>query len=319
MLLWPNGKATIPHVTSEFGPRKAPLAGATTYHLGIDLVGFPNNCAPEDGVIVFAQYNGGGGNEIRVKGDASGIVHHMKHNSRFLAKLGQRVKAGDAVGIMGMTGNVTGIHCHYETHPGGGAAVNPRNFVRSGSIAPAGGGGTTIPIDPTEAGAQTMYLTDDTNKTTWLVTDNGRVALRHPTHIAYFTRLGVTRKDTFFDAEVAIMHNYIREAQGGTSNDVAGNVLKALSEAVSSLKADLHYIANETTNPASIINVLNAVRADQPDIKLSDEQIGKLTEKLKFPTMAELTKLENQSTSAILAAIAIVDENTLATFGLKRV
>ncbi len=35
--MWPNGLRTKPYVSSAFGPRKAPVAGASTYHRGTDF------------------------------------------------------------------------------------------------------------------------------------------------------------------------------------------------------------------------------------------------------------------------------------------
>lgn len=139
MALWPNGSTTIPRVSSEYGPRKAPIAGASTFHRGIDLVGFAINKSPVNGVVIFAAYNGGAGNHIRIREDGTGDTFDIMHNARFLVSLGQRVTAGQDVGVQGMTGTATGVHCHFETHPGGGAAINPRDYMAGGSTGPRQG------------------------------------------------------------------------------------------------------------------------------------------------------------------------------------
>lgn len=142
MTVWPNGLRTIPRVTSEFGPR-APIPGVSTsgFHSGIDLVGWANNKAPASGQVILASYNGGAGNEVRIRAN-NGDVFRILHNARFLVSYGQWVTEGQDVGVMGTTGASTGVHCHFETHPGGGAAVNPRGYMAQ--AVPAGGGSTPI-------------------------------------------------------------------------------------------------------------------------------------------------------------------------------
>lgn len=147
---WPNGSLTIPRVSSEFGMRVHPISGVRTLHAGIDLVGWADNVSPVDGVVTFAGYNGGAGNEVRIRAEGATIFHRgdvyrILHNARLYVSTGQRVRARQAVGRMGTTGSSTGVHTHFETRPGGGAAVNPRGYMASANAAPAGGGGTPLP------------------------------------------------------------------------------------------------------------------------------------------------------------------------------
>ena len=131
MTVWPNGLKTIPTVTDEWGPRtpvQTPSGPSSSMHRGIDLVGWANNKSPCDGTVVFASYNGGAGNMIIIRGD-NGDEFIMMHNARFLVSYGQRVAEGQDVGVMGTTGSSTGVHCHFECHPGGGGDVNPRVYM----------------------------------------------------------------------------------------------------------------------------------------------------------------------------------------------
>lgn len=147
MTVWPNGSRSIPRVTSEYGPRASiptPGGPSSTFHAGIDLVGFPINKSPFAGVVIFAAYNGGAGNEIRIQA-ANGDVARIKHNARFLVSVGQRVAEGQDVGVMGTTGASTGVHCHFETWPGNRTHINPRLYMAATSA--AGGGATPIGKD----------------------------------------------------------------------------------------------------------------------------------------------------------------------------
>lgn len=158
-VLWPNGSLSIPHVTSEFGPRDPiDTAGGTTgsFHYGIDLVGWSYIQAPAAGYVIFAGYNGGAGNEVRIRAD-NGDVYRLMHNRELWVVTGQYVAQKTIVGIMGTTGSSTGVHCHFETKPGGGASVNPRGYMAANSGGTAGGGTTPIQEDDMASPIEYIY------------------------------------------------------------------------------------------------------------------------------------------------------------------
>lgn len=155
-VLWPDGMAGIPHVTSEYGPRTAPLTGASTFHRGIDLTGFFVNKSPVDGVVTFAGSNGSAGIMVTIRA-GNGDVFMLMHNARLLVSAGQRVIAGQGVGIMGMTGVASGVHVHFEIRPGGGPAVNPRDYMAA-HIIPAG---TSTPITESRVMTDRLIRTPD--------------------------------------------------------------------------------------------------------------------------------------------------------------
>ena len=129
MVVWPNGSTTVPRVSSEFGPRPAPIAGASTMHKGIDLYGWKVVKAPWAGKVILARYNGGAGNAVHIQ-SANGDVAKLFHNAAFYVSEGQMVAEGQDVALMGTTGTSTGIHCHFETWGGGGTVVlNPRIYM----------------------------------------------------------------------------------------------------------------------------------------------------------------------------------------------
>jgi hypothetical protein len=151
---WPNGSTTRPRVSSPFDPaRRNPVTGIVQPHNGDDLIGFVDNCSPVDGTVVFAGYNGGAGNEVRIRADGPTAFHvgdhyRILHHASLYVRTGQRVSARQPVGRMGTTGQSTGVHCHFETHeyrlwnP-----VNPSDYMaRANAGTPAGGGST--PYNP---------------------------------------------------------------------------------------------------------------------------------------------------------------------------
>ena len=89
--------------------------------------------APFDGVVRFATEDAGGNAAYLTVGD--GTYYYMAHLDSFSKKFssGAAVKQGDVVGYTGDTGNASGgaTHVHFEIHPKGGAAVDPKQFLDS--------------------------------------------------------------------------------------------------------------------------------------------------------------------------------------------
>jgi len=106
---------------SGFGPRDAPCSGCSTYHDGVDFN--PGNGTPvmsvADGVVVLATENGGGlGVNVEVQHNIGGELittsyAHMQYGSLQVSE-GQRVSAGQQIGLVGTTGQSTGPHLHLE-------------------------------------------------------------------------------------------------------------------------------------------------------------------------------------------------------------
>ena len=85
-----------------------------------------------DGKIVFAAYEGAYGNKIAIQ-HPDGTVTWYAHLSEFLKTSGT-VKAGDAIGRIGTTGNTTGPHLHLEVRPGDGGPVPPLTWLREHGV-----------------------------------------------------------------------------------------------------------------------------------------------------------------------------------------
>ena len=116
-------------ITSGFGPRISPFTGKRTMHKGIDVaspIGTPIY-APADGVVIFTGAKAGFGNFIMIA-HGYGVVSRYGHNAQNMVQPGQRIKRGDQIATVGMTGRTTGPHLHYEVVVNG-ISVNPKKFV----------------------------------------------------------------------------------------------------------------------------------------------------------------------------------------------
>lgn len=139
-MLYPNGLSKAPKVTSPFGWRIHPITGRRAFHYGVDSIMHPDgyNHAPEAGTVVFADYNGGNGYEVRIQGD-SGRLWKIFHHARLDVKVKTRIQAGARTGLTGTTGNSTGTHCHLECWVEG--VAYDAFAVIAASLSGGGGGG----------------------------------------------------------------------------------------------------------------------------------------------------------------------------------
>lgn len=116
-------------VTSQYGPRIHPVTGNVySFHYGIDL-GIPADVkapAAADGTVTFAGWAGGYGNYIVVE-MADGTSFAYGHLNDIWVNVGDKVKKGDIVGLVGNTGVSTGPHMHIE-HIVNGERVDPYDF-----------------------------------------------------------------------------------------------------------------------------------------------------------------------------------------------
>ena len=85
--------------------------------------------ATGDGVVVFAGWQSGYGNLIKVQHEL-GTETRYGHLSKIKVKVGQKVSQGSLIGAMGNTGRSTGPHLHYEVRVNG-RAVNPMTFIKA--------------------------------------------------------------------------------------------------------------------------------------------------------------------------------------------
>ena len=136
-----SGQRSLPPlgelITSPFGNRRMPgwlsrRGMVMRDHVGIDIrarMGWPIT-AFKPGIVVRAGENGAMGISVDIKQD-DGMTARYGHMSKTLAKSGQRVEAGEPVGLVGCTGRTTGAHLHFGLHDAAGKAVDPLPYLHS--------------------------------------------------------------------------------------------------------------------------------------------------------------------------------------------
>ena len=105
------------HMTTPFKKKGNWAAG---YHTGEDWVadGDRTLVAPTSGTVSYVSSSGSYGNHLIIHTDDGNCILMAHMASLPCVKVGQRVKAGDKVGVEGSTGNSTGLHLHIEVEKG---------------------------------------------------------------------------------------------------------------------------------------------------------------------------------------------------------
>jgi murein DD-endopeptidase MepM/ murein hydrolase activator NlpD len=108
------------YLSSAYGWRDDPFTGKRTFHHGIDIATHYGNpiVATADGVVIMARSDKIGGKTIKIK-HMFGYTTVYCHLSKYLINVGQKVKRGETIGLVGNTGKARGPHVHYEVHLNG--------------------------------------------------------------------------------------------------------------------------------------------------------------------------------------------------------
>lgn len=115
-----------------FTPLKGVVSqGFDTVHPYIDITAPEGSVvkATLDGTVIFAGWSEDSGNTIQIQ-HSDDIVSIYKHNKKLLKKVGDKVKAGTPVALVGNSGDTsTGVHLHFELwHKG--EAVDPSKYIK---------------------------------------------------------------------------------------------------------------------------------------------------------------------------------------------
>ena len=120
-------------MSSYFGRRTDPFTGKPANHRGVDFAGKAGSevVAVADGVVTWSSSRYGFGKLVEIN-HGNGYATRYAHNSENLVSVGQEVRKGQTVALMGDTGRATGPNLHFEVLRNG-KRVNPVTFIRQGA------------------------------------------------------------------------------------------------------------------------------------------------------------------------------------------
>ncbi len=122
---WPcNGT-----ITSYFGRRNTGIAGASTYHQGLDIANSYGTAiyAADGGTVTYSGWRSGYGYLVIID-HGNGYQTYYGHNSSLIVSTGEHVYKGQQIARMGSTGVSSGNHCHFGILING-TFVNPLNYL----------------------------------------------------------------------------------------------------------------------------------------------------------------------------------------------
>ncbi len=117
-------------MSSYFGRRTDPFTGKPANHRGVDFAGKEGDeiIAVADGVVTWSSERYGFGQLVEIN-HGNGYSTRYAHNKENLVAVGEEVKKGQTVALMGDTGRATGPNLHFEVLRNG-QRVNPVTFIR---------------------------------------------------------------------------------------------------------------------------------------------------------------------------------------------
>ena len=126
----PEGRpVTTGYISSYFGERADPFDGREAFHKGVDFAGNQGSdvVSVAAGVVTWAGERSGYGKLIEIN-HGDGYSTRYAHNERTLVSVGQTVRRGESIALMGSTGHSTGPHVHFEVLHNG-RQVDPLSFI----------------------------------------------------------------------------------------------------------------------------------------------------------------------------------------------
>ena len=117
------------YISSMFGNRTDPFTGRAAFHKGVDFAGREGSdvVAVASGVVIWSGDRYGYGQMVEIN-HGNGYVTRYAHNSENLVAVGDTVKRGEMIAVMGSTGRATGPNLHFEVLHNG-RVVNPLSYV----------------------------------------------------------------------------------------------------------------------------------------------------------------------------------------------
>ena len=120
-------------MSSRYGVRNDPINGRRAWHNGVDFAGPEGSdvVTVAAGIVVFAGTRSGYGEMVEVN-HGGGFSTRYGHHKELLVNVGDIVKKGQAIGLMGSSGRSTGPHVHFEVYKNG-RVVDPSAYIHRAS------------------------------------------------------------------------------------------------------------------------------------------------------------------------------------------
>ncbi len=120
-------------MSSRFGYRNDPITGKRAWHSGVDFAGSEGDSVVTvaAGVVVYAGPRNGYGKMVELN-HGGGYSTRYGHHKELVVQVGDIVKKGQVVGLMGSSGRATGPHVHFEVFKNG-RVVDPSSYIHRAS------------------------------------------------------------------------------------------------------------------------------------------------------------------------------------------
>lgn len=120
-------------LSSRYGYRTDPFTGKRAWHNGVDYAGRHGSdiVAVAGGVVTKSTLQSGYGYLVEIS-HVDGYITRYAHNKKNLVELGEVVKKGQKIALMGSTGRSTGPHVHFEVLKNG-KSYDPARYLRRAS------------------------------------------------------------------------------------------------------------------------------------------------------------------------------------------
>jgi murein DD-endopeptidase MepM/ murein hydrolase activator NlpD len=116
-------------VSSGYGKRTDPFTGKKEFHKGVDFAGKEGSrvVSVGDGIVSWVGERSGYGNLVEIT-HGNGYATRYGHNKKPLVAVGDTVKKGQQIALLGSTGRSTGPHVHFEVVHND-QQVNPSKYI----------------------------------------------------------------------------------------------------------------------------------------------------------------------------------------------
>ncbi len=120
-------------MSSAFGRRTDPFTGRIASHEGVDFAGKEGSSivTVASGVVTWSGERSGYGQMVEINHNG-GFMTRYAHNKENIVKVGDIVKKGEAIALMGSSGRSTGPHVHFEVYKHG-RPVDPATYIHRAS------------------------------------------------------------------------------------------------------------------------------------------------------------------------------------------